>query len=227
MLFYCFLHLYAKSLFDTCETYSQIRMILERQFYELEVLTVAKELLGKHLVREASEGVTIGKIVETEAYKGPEDKASHTFGNLRTDRTEVQFGPKGHAYVFQIYGMYYCLNVTGGRVPGKPEAILVRALEPVSGIEIMTKRRRLSKIRASDLTNGPGKLCMAMAISTRQNGADLCAKPLHIDDGVKVDRADIVQTTRINVDYAGEWKSLPWRFYLQDNDFVSKQDSKS
>jgi DNA-3-methyladenine glycosylase len=201
-------------------------MILKIRFYERETLAVARGLLGKHLVHETSEGVTIGRIVETEAYKGPEDKASHAYGNLRTKRTEVQFGPKGHAYVFQIYGMYYCLNVTGGSVLGKPEAILVRALEPVSGVEIMMRRRRLSKSRTSDLTNGPGRLCMAMGISTRQNGADLCAKPLHVDDGVSVDRADIVQTARINVDYAGEWKSLPWRFYLKDNDFVSKQDGK-
>ena len=112
-------------------------MILERQFYERDTLIVAKELLGKFLVHETSEGVTSGKIVETEAYKGPEDKASHAYGNLRTGRTEVQFGPKGHAYVYLVYGMYYCFNVTSGRVPGKPEAILVRALEPVLGVEIM------------------------------------------------------------------------------------------
>jgi len=201
-------------------------MILKKQFYERETLTVAKELLGKYLVHETLEGATAGKIVETEAYKGPEDKASHSYGNLRTMRTEVQFGPKGHAYVYQIYGMYFCLNVTSGRVRGKPEAILVRALEPVSGFETMTRRRRLSKNRTANLTNGPGRLCMAMGISTRQNGADLCAKPLHIDDGLDVDSADIVQTTRINVDYADAWKNFPWRFYLKDNDFVSKQDSK-
>jgi len=189
-------------------------------------LTVAKELLGKLLVHETSKGVTIGKIVETEAYKGPEDKASHAYGNLRTERTEVQFGPKGHAYVYQIYGMYYCFNVTGGTAPGKPEAILVRALEPVSGVEIMMRRRKLSKSRASNLTNGSGRLCMAMGISTKQDGADLCEKPLYVDDGVNVDLADVVQTTRINVNYAGEWKSLLWRFYLRDNDFASKHDGK-
>ena len=201
-------------------------MILKRQFYERETLTVAKELLGKYLVHETYEGVMIGKIVETEAYKGPEDKASHAFGNLRTKRTEVQFGPKGHAYVFQIYGMYYCLNVTCGNVQGKPEAILVRALEPVSGIEIMTRRRRLSNSRASNLTNGPGRLCIAMDISTEQNGADLCAEPLHIDREANMHQADIIKTTRINVDYAEEWKSLPWRFYIKNNDFVSKQDGE-
>ena len=200
-------------------------MILKRRFYERETLTVAKGLLGKQLVHETFERVTIGKIVETEAYKGPEDKASHSYDNLRTTRTEVQFGPQGHAYIFQIYGTYYCLNVTGGSVPGKPEAILVRALEPLSGVEIMIERRRLSKNRTINLTDGPGRLCMAMGISTRQNGADLCAKPLHIDAGVDVDPAEIVQTTRINVDYAGEWKGLPWRLYLRDNDFVSKRDS--
>ena len=199
-------------------------MILKRGFYERETLAVAKELLGKHLVHETPEGITIGKIVETEAYKGPEDKASHAYGNLRTKRTEAQFGPKGHAYIFQIYGIYYCLNVICGDLPEKPEAILIRALEPLSGIEIMMKRRQLSKDREGNVTNRPGRLCMAMGISTRQNRSDLCKKPLHIDDGVNADRADVVQTTRINVDYAGEWKSLPWRFYLKDNNFVSKQD---
>lgn len=189
-------------------------------------MIVARELLGKLLVHETEEGVTAGKIVETEAYLGPEDKASHAYGNLRTKRTEAQYGPKGHAYIYFVYGMYHCFNVTSGPIPGKPEAILVRALEPVSGIEIMKKRRALSKRSAVNLTNGPGKLCMAMGMSTKQNGADLCLSPLHIDEGEKIRKAEIVQTTRINVDYAGEWKNTPWRFFVNDNAYVSRQARK-
>lgn len=198
-------------------------MILKRRFYERDTLIVAKELLGKFLVHEKADGVTSGKIVETEAYMGPEDKASHAYGNLRTERTEVQFGPKGHAYIYLVYGMYYCLNVTSGKVPGKPEAILVRALEPVSGVEIMMKRRMVSESSPNKLANGPGRLCMALGLSTKQNSVDLCAPPLHIDSGVLVNKRDIVQTTRINVDYADKWKNLPWRFLIKNNTFVSKQ----
>jgi len=197
-------------------------MILKRKFYERETLTVARELLGKLLVHESDEGLTAGKIVETEAYMGPEDKASHAYGNLRTKRTEAQYGPKGHAYIYFVYGMYYCFNVTSGRIPGKPEAILVRALEPVSGTELMKKRRALSKGRAINLTNGPGKLCMAMDMSTKQNRADLCTPPLHIDAGEKIRKAEIAQTTRINVDYADEWKNKPWRFFVKNNAYVSR-----
>jgi DNA-3-methyladenine glycosylase len=196
-------------------------MILKRKFYERETLTVAGELLGKLLIHETKEGVTAGKIVETEAYLGPEDKASHAYGSLRTKRTEAQYGPKGHAYIYFVYGMYHCFNVTSGRTAGKPEAILIRALEPVSGIEIMKKRRAISQGRAINLTNGPGKLCMAMGMSTKQNGADLCAPSLHIDEGENIRKAEIVETTRINVDYAGEWKNTPWRFFVKNNAFVS------
>jgi DNA-3-methyladenine glycosylase len=203
-------------------------MVLEREFYERDTLTVARDLLGRTIVHETSEGATAGIIVETEAYKGPEDKASHAYANLRTGRTEVQFGPKGHAYVYLIYGMYYCLNVASGEVPGKPEAILVRALEPVTGLKIMARRRiDVSDDRRPNLTNGPGKLCMAMGISTRQNGADLCASPLHIDAGVPMDKACIAQTARINVDYAEEWRYLRWRFLIHDSAFVSTRQQIS
>lgn len=201
-------------------------MMLKRSFYERDTLTVAKDLLGKLLVHETLEGVTAGKIVETEAYMGPEDKASHAYGNLRTKRTEAQFGPKGHAYIYFVYGMHYCFNVTSGIIPGKPEAILVRALEPVSGTELMKKRRALSKGREVNLTNGPGKLCMAMGMSTKQNGLDLCAPPLHIDEVEKIRKAEIVQTTRINVDYSDEWKNRPWRFFVKNNLNVSRPTGK-
>ena len=123
-------------------------MTLKREFFERHSLMVATELLGKTLVHETSEGTTTGMIVETEAYLGPEDKASHAFRNLRTKRTETQFGPKGHAYVYLIYGMYYCFNVISGEIPGKPEAVFFRALQPLEGVELMMKRRQTAKGKA-------------------------------------------------------------------------------
>jgi DNA-3-methyladenine glycosylase len=199
-------------------------MILQRSFYTRNPLTVAKDLLGKTLVHETSEGVTSGKIVETEAYMGPEDKASHAFRNLRTSRTETQFGPKGHAYVYLIYGLYYCFNTTAGAVPGKPEAVFFRALEPLEGTELMMKRRPSAKGRIAALANGPSRMCLAMDITKKQNGADLTIPPFYIcDDGVKVPETEIAQSTRIGVDYADEWKHKPWRFYLKDSPFVSRK----
>jgi DNA-3-methyladenine glycosylase len=201
-------------------------MILPRTFYERDALTVAKELLGRTFVHESPEGTVAGKIVETEAYMGPEDKASHVYGNLRTRRTETQFGPKGHAYIYLIYGIYYCFNVTAGKKAGKPEAVLLRALEPVAGLDLMVKRRPAAKGNVVNLTNGPSKLCAAMGITKALNNADVCAPPLHINDAEAVAEANVVETTRIGVDYADEWKDKPWRFYIKDNAFVSVKAEK-
>ncbi|MCW4009373.1 MAG: DNA-3-methyladenine glycosylase [Candidatus Bathyarchaeota archaeon] len=202
-------------------------MMLKRDFYQRDPLTVAKELLGKTLVYESSEGVMSGKIVETEAYLGPEDKASHAYQNRRTARTEIQFGPKGHAYLYLIYGMYYCFNVTAGEIPKKPEAVFFRAMEPLEGVEFMKKRRPCAKGDIARLANGPSRLCMALGLSKQQNGTDLCAPPFYIrDDAVSVAKEDIVQTTRIGVDYADEWKTKPWRFYIRGNPFVSVKEKK-
>jgi len=197
-------------------------MILPRRFYERDTLVVARELLGKLLVHETAEGTTVGKIVEAEAYIGPEDKASHAYNNRRTSRTEVQFGPKGHAYVYQIYGMYYCFDATSGPILGKPEAVLIRALEPKDGIALMIKRRGLANNQTANLTNGPSRLCMAMGITKKLNGTDLCRPPLYIEDCKPVGEEDIVKTKRVNVEYAGRWTRVPWRFFIKDNKFVSK-----
>jgi len=196
-------------------------MILPRNFYEREPLAVAKALLGKVVVHETSEGTTAGRIVETEAYMGPEDKASHAYGGLRTCRTEPQFGAKGHAYVYLIYGMYYCFNVSVGEVPGKPEAVLMRALEPVEGMGLMVRRRPAAKGNVVKLANGPSKLCMAMDISKKQNGADVCTPPFYIRDAQPVPEEGIDAATRIGVDYADEWKHKPWRFYKRNCPNVS------
>jgi DNA-3-methyladenine glycosylase len=196
-------------------------MILPRLFYQHDVLEVSRALLGKILVHESHEGTTAGRIVETEAYSGPEDCAAHSFGGRRTPRNDVMYGEKGHAYVYLIYGMYNCVNVTLGEMPGKPEAVLVRALEPVEGQEIMEKRRGIVTGKVSNLTNGPGRLCMAMDITKALHKSDLTAPPFYIKDAEPIPKEAIVETTRIGVDYAGEWKDKPWRFYLRGNRFVS------
>jgi DNA-3-methyladenine glycosylase len=196
-------------------------MILPRAFYQQDTVGVSKALLGKILVHESMQGKTAGRIVETEAYRGPEDQAAHSSGGRRTARNVVMFGEKGHAYIYFIYGMYYCFNVTAGHVPGKPEAVLIRALEPVAGQDIMAERRGAKHAKFTNLTNGPSKLCMAMDISKSQNKTDLTSPPLYIKDAPPVPKEDIVETTRVGVEYAGEWKSRPWRFYIKRNSFVS------
>jgi DNA-3-methyladenine glycosylase len=195
-------------------------MILQESFYQQDTITVARELLGKILAHKSREGMTTGRIVETEAYRGPEDRAAHSSEGRRTARNEVMFGQKGHAYVYFIYGLYYCFNVTAGNMPGKPEAVLIRALEPGAGEEIMAKRRG-QQVKAANLTNGPSKLCMAMGISKAQNNSDLTAPPLYIEDASLVPQDDIVETTRVGVDYSCEWKNKPWRFYIRNNKFIS------
>jgi len=194
-------------------------MILPRDFYERDVITVSKDLLGKVLVHDTLDGVTSGTIVETEAYRGPEDLAAHSSGGRRTRRNEMMYGEKGHAYIYFIYGIYWCFNITAGGIPGKPEATLVRALEPLEGKIIMAKRRGTQN--GVNLSNGPAKLCMAMALSKMQNKADLTVPPLSINDAPPIPAESIVSASRIGVDYAGKWKDEPWRFYIKDNYFVS------
>ena len=195
--------------------------ILQRPFFQRDTIEVAKDLLGKVLVHESSDCTTTGRIVETEAYRGPEDQAAHSSGGRRTPRNEVMFGQKGYAYVYFIYGLYYCFNLTAGDVPGKPEAVLLRALEPVEGLDIMATRRGAKEGTAQNLTNGPSRLCMAMGISKAQNKLDLTAPPLYIKDAPPVPKEKIVETTRVGVDYAGDWKDKSWRFYIKRNSFVS------
>ncbi len=194
-------------------------MILPREFYERDTLLVAKELLGKKLVHETEEGKTVGRIVEVEAYIGPGDAAAHTYKGLRSSRTEVAFGPGGHAYVYMIYGMYYCFNIVTNK-KNKPEVVLIRALEPVEGIELMVRRRGTEKIK--NLCSGPGKLCRAMEISKKDNAADLCGDSLYLLDSASIPENDILATPRINIDYAGEAINYPWRYIIKGNKYVSK-----
>lgn len=178
---------------------------LERSFYELDACTVAHELIGKILVHDSHEGRTSGIIIEAEAYRGPEDKAAHSYGGRRTARTEIMFHEGGLAYVYLIYGMHCCFNVTAS-VVGKPEAVLIRALEPIEGIGIMTARRGTSR----NLCNGPGKLCQAMGITRELYGADLCGNEIYIaDDGYDF---PVATSKRINIDYAEECRDFLWRY---------------
>ena len=193
-------------------------MKLPRSFYEQSTVDVAKQLLGKYLVRKHSDGDSIGRIVETEAYIGPQDLACHA-AKGRTKRTEVMFGPAGHAYVYFIYGMYSMLNLVT-EVKDYPAAVLIRAVEPVRGVEMMKQRRQNGTLR--NLASGPGKLCQAFDIDRTLDGADLCGKILYIEDrGEPVPRFHA--TPRIGVQYAGTWKDKPFRFLVRDCEFVSKR----
>jgi DNA-3-methyladenine glycosylase len=190
---------------------------LPRAFYEQKTLDVAKQLLGKYLVRQHADGDTVGRIVETEAYIGPQDLACHA-SKGRTARTDVMFGPAGHAYVYFIYGFHNMLNLVT-EPKDYPAAVLVRAVEPVAGIELMKQRRQLEKLR--DLASGPGKLCQAFAIDRSLNGADLCESILYVED--RGGPAPNFQATpRIGVDYAGKWKNKPYRFVLRGSDYISR-----
>lgn len=200
-------------------------MKLTREFYERDTITVAKELLGKILVHNIDGILIKGRIVETEAYLGVEDKAAHSYGGRRTNRVEVMYGPAGHAYVYFIYGMYFLLNVVTERV-GVPQAVLIRGIEPVEGLDSMAKYRfnksyeELTSYEKKNLANGPGKLTKAFNIDRELNGTDLCSDRLYIEEGENKD-FNIVQTTRIGIDYAEEAKDFPYRFYIEGNPYVS------
>lgn len=199
------------------------RRKLPRSFYARGSLALAPDLLGRVLVHDAPEGRTSGIIVEVEAYCGPEDRAAHSYGNRRTRRTRVMFGPPGRAYIFFIYGMHYCFNVVAAGV-GEPEAVLVRALEPLDGVSLMARRRRIPVKRADDLvrlTNGPGKLTAALGIDMELYGEDLTGERLFLEEGRPVAPQEIVTSPRIGVAYAGEWASRPWRFTLAGSPYVS------
>jgi DNA-3-methyladenine glycosylase len=190
---------------------------LPRDFYARPVLTVARECIGKTLVHSAREGETAGRIVEAEAYRGPLDLAAHSSRGL-TKRTAAMFGPAGHAYIYLLYGISWALNLVVAREQ-EPHAVLIRALEPVRGLALMARRRSLPA-DSRNLTNGPGKLTMAMGITGALYGEDLCGPRLFLEEDdnreIKVGRS-----VRINVDYAGDWALKRWRFYERGNRFVS------
>lgn len=195
---------------------------LSREFYKRpNVLAVARDLLGKLLVVPAPDGTRVsGIIVETEAYRGPEDRASHAFGGRRTKRTETMYAPGGTAYVYFVYGMYHQFNVVtnAGEIP---HAVLIRALEPVEGIEWMRKRRQQPD-RDRNLTSGPGKLCLALGIDRTLDAADLLGNKVWLEEGERIPRSRILIGARIGIDYAADWVEKPWRFWIKGNANVSR-----
>jgi DNA-3-methyladenine glycosylase len=194
---------------------------LPRSFYTRpNVVTVARDLLGKLLVVPQKNGKRVsGKIVETEAYRGPLDRAAHSYGGRRTKRTEPMYGIGGTAYVFFVYGMYFQFNVVTN-VAETPHAVLIRAVEPVEGLELMRERRAGQPDR--NLTKGPGKLCIAMGIDRSLDGADLLGDRVWLEEGARLARKQIATGPRIGIDYAGEWVDKPWRFWIKDNPYVSR-----
>ena len=177
-----------------------------RSFFLQSTLTVARELIGMQLVHAQGGQLRRGRIVETEAYLGPQDLAAHS-ARGRTPRTEIMFGPPGHAYVYFIYGFWNCLNVVTSAI-GTPHAVLLRALEPLAG--------------TTERTSGPGLLCRALGIDRRLNGADLLGEELWIERAPAGERAPrIARSTRIGVDYAGVWAAKPWRFFDARSPYVS------
>ncbi|HEY6395238.1 MAG TPA: DNA-3-methyladenine glycosylase [Candidatus Binataceae bacterium] len=190
---------------------------LAREFYARPVLVVASECIGKVLVHRTPHGEAAGRIVEAEAYRGPKDLAAHSSRGL-TKRTAAMFGPPGHAYVFRLYGSSWAMNLVVAS-EGEPHAVLIRGVEPVRGLELMAWRR--GKPAASrELTNGPGKLTQALAITGDDYGRDLCGDELFLEEPNR--RAGPVgRSARINVDYAGNWAARRWRFYERGNRYVS------
>ena len=193
---------------------------LRHSFFQRPAIELAPDLLGKILVHRVRGREYRARIVETEAYVGEHDLACHA-SKGRTQRTEVMFGPGGHAYVYFIYGMYWCFNAVT-RAEGEPSAVLVRALEPLAGIDLMRSRRGMRSHRDADLTNGPGKLCQALGVTGHHNRYPLDVPPLVIRAGSDVPREAVIVTPRVGISRSAEW---PLRWFVAGSPFVSKTPS--
>lgn len=195
-------------------------MKLSKDFYQRDdVVQIARELLGMHLCTRIAGTVTKGVIVETEAYSGRNDKACHANNGLRSERTEVMYHAGGKAYVYLIYGMHHMMNVVCNE-EGKADAVLIRAIAPIAGLDVMEARRGISSERKA-LTAGPGRLCKAMGITRDLYGEDLLGDRIWIEEGPTVPAEEIIAGPRVRVDYAGEDALRPWRFSIQGNPWVS------
>ena len=199
--------------------------MLDKKFFNRETLSVAKDLLGKIIIRKIHNHIYKAMIVETEAYLGIEDRACHTFGGRKTERNKIMYEDAGTVYVYQTYGIHYLVNfVTLDK--SHPEAVLIRALEPIEGINQMSINRfgknsiDLNKYQKNNLTNGPGKLTKALDIDKSLNGKNLFDQQIYLIDG-KNDFT-IETDVRIGIDYAKEARNYPYRFYVKDNPYVSK-----
>ncbi len=192
---------------------------LPASFYQHnDVIRIARDLLGKIVVTISDGKLTSGLIVETEAYSYRE-RGCHAFNNKMTERNKAMFEQGGVAYIYLCYGIHNLFNIVTNKA-GKPEAVLVRSLQPMQGEETMLARMKTNSLKR--ITSGPGKLTKALGIDRKLNGASLLKSDLWIENGVKINKSEIVTTTRIGIDYAGEDSKLPWRFYLKDNVWVSK-----
>lgn len=213
--------------------------VLRSEFYGRNTLLVAKELLGKYLIHEINGKYIGGKIVETEAYVGIGDKAAHVYGGKKTKRVMPLYGMEGTAYIYQIYGMYFCLNAITER-EGEPQGVLIRAIEPLIGLDIISNNRsrknysELSKKELLNLTSGPSKLCIALDIDKRLNNSMLwdnelfiVDKDIELDEMIEIKEDEeglIISSKRIGIDYAEEARDYLYRFYYKDNPYVSKKD---
>jgi DNA-3-methyladenine glycosylase len=194
---------------------------LPLSFYQREdVVGITKELIGKIVVSKLDGATTAGRIIEAEAYNGPLDKAAHSFGNRRTARTEVMFAAGGVAYVYLCYGIHQMFNIVTNE-KDVPNAILIRALEPMIGIDTMLERSNKT-VHGYDLTRGPGNVAKALGIHTRNTGLSLLSNELFIaDDGTRYATSEVIATKRIGVDYAAEDALLPYRFILKTSRYIS------
>ncbi|MEO6916997.1 MAG: DNA-3-methyladenine glycosylase [Chitinophagaceae bacterium] len=195
---------------------------LQQDFFERKQVTkIARDLLGKLIVTRFGNEYTVGRIVETEAYNGVTDKASHAYCGRRTKRTEVMFGQAGNAYVYLCYGIHHLFNVVTN-IEGIPHAVLIRAMEPVEGLEIMVQRLKKAKPDFS-VGRGPGNVARALGINILHSGRDLQSDDFFLaDDGRKFSGSQVTVTSRIGVDYAAEDALLPYRFCLTGNPYVSR-----
>ena len=190
---------------------------IDKRFFEPHVLELARNLVGQFIVHETPDGVIAARIVETEAYHGPEDRAAHSFGNRRTKRTEIMFGAPGLVYTYQMH-THTLMNVVSGPV-GTPHAVLIRAAEPVDGLELMRDNRG-PKLKMKDWTNGPGKLSKALGVTMKYYGHHWADEPLFIAEGPG---ADMIETgPRVGIGNSEEAVHYPWRFFEKDNPYVSK-----
>lgn len=198
---------------------------LPYSFYQNEdVNQLAMQLLGKQLYAFVDGALTGGTIVETEAYNGVEDKASHAYGGRFTDRTKIMYEEGGVSYVYLCYGIHHLFNVVTAS-KGVPHAVLIRGLEPLTGLDVMLRRRNMQVLKPN-ITAGPGALAKAMGIDKRLNAKDLCGDEIWIEDqGVVFANGDVISAPRVGVDYAGDHALLPWRYYIKGNKFVSKPNS--
>lgn len=191
-------------------------------FYQSDdVNRLAVQLLGKQLFTFVEGALTGGTIVETEAYKGIIDKASHAYGGRLTNRTQIMYEQGGLSYVYLCYGIHHLFNVVTAP-KGTPHAVLIRGIEPITGLDVMLRRREMTTVKPN-ITAGPGALAKALGIDKALNTKDLLGEEIWIEDnGIHVSEQDVVAGPRIGVDYAGDHALLPWRYYIRGNNFVSR-----